>query len=37
MKILSNVTDQNMEGFNDILENTSIGKITKEITGIKYW
>lgn len=28
----SNVTDENMGGFNDILENTNIGKIAKEIT-----
>ena len=28
----NNVDDKNMDGFNDILENTSIGKIAKEIT-----
>lgn len=28
----NNVSDENMDGFNDILENTSIGKIAKEIT-----
>tara|TARA_Y100000389_G_scaffold68627_2_gene65124 strand:+ start:710 stop:1624 length:915 start_codon:yes stop_codon:yes gene_type:complete len=28
----NNVDDENMDGFNDILENTSIGKIAKEIT-----